>query len=294
MARGNNKMNIFLDDLDHVRFREMLADVVPRYEIDLWVYCLMRNHFHLVVRTRQPNPSLAIQQLNGPYAQWWNKRHRRIGHVLQGRFKAQLVEAQVYLLRLCRYVLLNPVRAGLCAHPAEWRWNSYQDLTGERSCEWLDVASLLQCLSPGSLQAARGPLLEYIEPETDTEMSDFIRGDRRIIGTQAYAAQFRRPARAASREVPRRERRAGTPALADILSDAVSRGEGLPGGIKRASSEGLYPATEIARCAGVSRATVQRILQDIHAGERTGGPVDPPAADRDLTPGPPGPEHQQT
>src|ERR1700736_3964419 len=125
MARGNNKMAIFLDDLDYERFQEMLAEVVARFGIDSWIFCVMPNHYHLVLRTRHANLSLAIRYLNGSYAQWWNRRHGHVGHVFQGRFKAQIVEASVYLVRLCRYVLLNPVRAGLCARPEDWRWSSF-------------------------------------------------------------------------------------------------------------------------------------------------------------------------
>ncbi len=124
MARGNNKMAIFLDDLDYAGFLDMLADVVKGFEIDSWVVSVMPNHYHLVFRTRRPNLSLAMARLNGRYAQRWNKRHAHVGHVFQGRFKAQIVEASVYLVRLCRYVLLNPVRAGLCAHPEGWPWSS--------------------------------------------------------------------------------------------------------------------------------------------------------------------------
>jgi putative transposase len=261
MARGNNKMPIFLDDLDHALFLDILRQVVRTSDIELWVFCIMGNHHHLVLRTRQPNLSRAMQRLHGRYAQWWNKRHARVGHILQGRFKAQVVEASVYLLRLCRYVLLNPVRAGLCAHPAEWRWSSYPMLTGAIASDWVDVDSLLKCLGSGEPESMRPQLVDYVAPETDPEMAAFIRGDCRVIGTKAFAAQFRRGARAAPREVPARDRRTGTASLADILADAVTRGEGLTGGIRRALAEGLYPVTDIARCAGVSRDKVQRMLQ---------------------------------
>ena len=131
MARGNNKMRIFLDDLDYARFLGILGSVVEEFELDSWVFCVMPNHSHLVFRTRQPNLSLAMRQLNGTYAQWWNKRHARVGHIYQGRFKAQVIEECTYLLRLCRYVLMNPVRANLVARPWEWRWSSYHALAGD-------------------------------------------------------------------------------------------------------------------------------------------------------------------
>lgn len=259
MARGNNKMAIFLDDLDHVRFLEILAEAVSEFEIDSWLYCLMPNHFHLVFRTRQPNLSSAVGHLNGTYARWWNKRHQHVGHVFQGRFKAQVVETSVYLVRLCRYVLLNPVRAGLCSHPADWPWNSYKVLAGNASSNCVDVESLLRQVDKENPEAIRARLLDYVEPGSDPEMAAFIRSDRRVIGTEAFAAQFRPLARAAPKEVPAREHRIGTPGVAEILAEAVRNGQGLPGGVQHAH-DARYSVSEIARCAGLSRNTVQRIV----------------------------------
>lgn len=257
MARGNNKMAIFLDDLDYTRFLEMLGDVVAEFEVDLWLYCDMPNHFHLVLRTRRPNLSLAMAHLNGRYAKWWNKRHSRIGHVFQGRFKAQVVETAVYLVRLCRYVLLNPVRAGLCSHPRDWPWSSYRRLVAGDS-SLVDVESLLRHVGD-DISSARERLIAYVHPETDAEMAALIRSDRRVIGTPAFEEQFREEARAASPEVPRTERRTGTPALVEILATAIREGDGLSGGVRRAVECGDYGFSEIARCAGLSETTVARM-----------------------------------
>jgi putative transposase len=292
MARGNNKMAIFLDALDYARFLEILGQVVADFEIDGWVHCVMPNHYHLVLRTRCANLSSAIGHLNGTYAQWWNRRHGHVGHVFQGRFKAQVVEASVYLLRLCRYVLLNPVRAGLTSHPGEWPWSSYHALTGRAPSSCVDVASLLRMLGDGVEGNLRARLLDYVDPAADPDMAAFIRGDRRIIGTDGFAAQFRGRARAASKEVPARERRLGTPSLTEILAQAVREGEGLPGGICRAHESAGYPLSDIARCAGVSLSTVARIVRaQRHGSHRPGTRPRPtpdltPEVDRDpdLTP----------
>lgn len=260
MARGNNKMTIFLDELDYARFLEILTDVVSKFEIDSWVFCVMHNHYHLVLRTRRANLSLAIRHLNGSYAQWWNKRHEHVGHVFQGRFKAQIVEASVCLLRLCRYVLLNPVRAGLCAHPEGWQWSSFKTLAGGTESPCVDIGSLLQSLDDKDGEIVRARLVDYINPAADPDIGTFIRGDRRVIGTEPFAAQFRRRAQAAPKEIPARDRRIGTPSLVAILADAVRQGEGLPNGIRRAHDSAGYPLAEIARCAGLSRGTVSRIV----------------------------------
>ena len=259
MARGNNKMAIFLDDLDYARFLDMLADVVAVFEIDSWVVCVMPNHYHLVLRTRRPNLSLAIRHLNGRYAQWWNKRHSHIGHVFQGRFKAQVVEARVYLVRLCRYVLLNPVRASLCSRPDGWLWSSFKNLVSGLPSAHVDVDSLLQLLDT-DVASVRARLVDYVNPGADPDMCAFIRSDRRVIGTPAFAERFRPEARAASPEVPAKERRVGTPDLAETLAAAVGDGEGLAGGVRRARESGGYSFADIARCAGVSEKTVARMV----------------------------------
>jgi putative transposase len=285
MARGNNKMPIFLDDLDRARFLEMLEAIVSTYEIDLWLFCLMENHYHLVFRTRRPNLSLAVGCLNGRYARWWNKRHHRVGHMFQGRFKAQIVEASVYLVRLCRYVLLNPVRAGLCSHPAQWPWSSYRMLAGTTSSGGVDVESLLRQVDGEDPEIARARLLDFVEPDADPEIGAFIRSDRRVIGTHAYAARFRAIARAAPKEVPARDRRVGTPGLVEILADAVRRGEGLPGGVRLAHAAS-YSVSDIAECAGLARGTVQRMVDGRSGGRRM--PGTPPRSNADLAPGQPG------
>lgn len=252
-------MAIFLDDLDYARFLEMLADVVVDFEIDSWLICVMPNHYHWVMRTRRPNLSRAMRQLNGRYAPWWNKRHGHIGHIVQGRFKAQIVEASVYLVRLVRYVLLNPVRAGLCSHPAEWPWSSFGNLVSGVPCPHVSVESMLSLVDT-DVERARARLVAYVNPESDPEITAFIRSDQRVIGTAAFAKQFRPQARTASKEVPARERRVGLPALVDILADAVRDGDGLAVGVRRAREVAGYSLRDIARCAGFSERTVAKMV----------------------------------
>jgi len=285
MARGNNRMPIFLDDLDHARFLDMLGNVVQDFEIDSWIYCLMRNHYHLLWRTRRPNLSEAVRQLNGDFARWWNTRHEHVGHVFQGRFKGQIVESGIYLLRVCRYVLMNPVRAGLCTHPGDWAWSSYKAIAHRRSIRAADEASLLTLLGGTDPEAMRTRLIQYLDGEIDEEMAMFFRTDRRVIGSDAFAAQFRRRARASPKEIPARDRRVGMPALVDILAEAVSRGRGLAFGVRRAHEEGEYSVVDIAKSAGLSRRTVARIIGERRrsAPDVTLTPADVPIAD--LAPG---------
>ena len=104
----------------------------------------MGNHYHLVIETPEPNLSRGLRRLHGTYTQWFNRRHQRVGHVLQGRFKSLLVEKERYLQELCRYVVLNPVRAGLVTEAGAWGWSSYRATVGVQAApDWLDVAAVL-------------------------------------------------------------------------------------------------------------------------------------------------------
>jgi putative transposase len=119
MARGNGRMTIFLDDYDHRQFIQLFRGIVDEFRLECWNYCLMPNHYHATVRPALPNISTAMQQLHSRYAQWWNRRHAKVGHVFQGRFKAQIVQRDGYALALSRYVALNPVRARLVERPEQ-------------------------------------------------------------------------------------------------------------------------------------------------------------------------------
>ena len=124
-SRGNARQSIFIDDVDRQVFLEVLGNVVEKYNWLCHAFCLLDNHYHILVETQDPNLSLGMRQLNGVYTQKVNIRHHRVGHLFQGRYKAILVEKSEYLLELCRYIVLNPVRAGMVREPKQWQWSSY-------------------------------------------------------------------------------------------------------------------------------------------------------------------------
>ena len=132
VSRGNGKMTIFLDDTDYRWFSYLLGDVLERFGVECWHYCLMPNHYHATLRPTAANLSEAVRHLNSRYAQWWNKRYKRVGHVFQGRFKDQVVQEEGYLLTLGRYIARNPVKAKLAANPEDWEWSSYSATAGLR------------------------------------------------------------------------------------------------------------------------------------------------------------------
>ena len=129
-SRGDARRPIFCDDKDRLLFLEVLASIVSRFHWLCHAYCLMNNHYHLIVETPEGNLSRGMRQLNGVYTQRFNRRHRKPGHVFQGRYKAIVVEKESYLLELCRYVVLNPVRAKAVETPEAWNWSSYRATAG--------------------------------------------------------------------------------------------------------------------------------------------------------------------
>jgi len=144
-ARGNERKAIVRDDADRARFVDTLAAMVDCYRVRCHAWVLMHNHYHLLLETPSPNLSEALRHLNGVYTQAFNRRHRRVGHLFQGRFNAIVVEKETYLLKLCRYVVLNPVRAGVVTDPGGYPWSSYRATAGLTAAPpWLTVDWLLE------------------------------------------------------------------------------------------------------------------------------------------------------
>jgi REP element-mobilizing transposase RayT len=129
-SRGNRRETIFFDDYDYAGFLRRLGQTVERFGWLCHSYCVLPNHYHLLVETPEPNLSRGMLVLNGAYARRFNTRYSQVGHVFQGPFSCELVHRDEHFLECCRYIALNPVRAGLCRHPGDWRWSSYRALAG--------------------------------------------------------------------------------------------------------------------------------------------------------------------
>jgi REP element-mobilizing transposase RayT len=125
-ARGNNKLPLYLDALDRNVFLQLVERSQEKYEWVVLEWCLMTNHFHLVLRVPRNGLSQGMSELNGSFARWSNKRHGRGDHLFGRRYTSNELTTDQYLLEACRYVVLNPVRAGVCSHPARWEWSSYR------------------------------------------------------------------------------------------------------------------------------------------------------------------------
>jgi REP element-mobilizing transposase RayT len=208
-ARGNERKAIVRDDTDRARFADTLAAMVNRYRVHCHAWVLMDNHYHLLVETPTPNLSLALRHLNGVYTQAFNRRHRRVGHLFQGRFKALVVEKERYLLDLCRYVVLNPVRAGVVREPGAYLWSSYRATAGLAAAPpWLMTDWLLEQF---------GRTRRTAQTKYQQFVAEGIRGAARpwdqvigqvYLGEEAFVRRVQRHAapRATDADIPRAQR----------------------------------------------------------------------------------------
>lgn len=153
-SRGNGRKNIYFEDSDFELFLEILNDVCDSYRCLVHSYCLMNNHYHLLLETPDANLSKIMRQLNGVFTQSMNRKHRHVGHLFQGRYKAILVDKDPYLIELSRYIVLNPVRAKIVDSPDEWLWSSWHNMVGRKpSPNWLATDALLNYFSHNRAQA---------------------------------------------------------------------------------------------------------------------------------------------
>jgi REP element-mobilizing transposase RayT len=262
-ARGNDRRPIFEDDDDCARFLIVLASTVARHRVLCHAYCLMGNHYHLLVQTPEANLSIAMRHLNGVYTQRFNRRHERCGHVLQGRFGAQLVDGEAYLREVSRYIVLNPVRAGLVGHPADWRWSSFRATAGREAIPgFLTVAWVLALGGSTMTRDAVRRYIKFVESGIG-EREDLVESFRArpLVGDEAFAEQVDHRCRQASpcSEFPRAHRFASRPPLARIFEDATSRAV-RNSRLANAIFDHGYAQKEVAEFLGLHYATVSRAL----------------------------------
>ena len=246
-SRGNGKMAIYLDDADRLEFLGLLATVAHEKQLVCYAYCLMGNHYHAVLATMDANLSNAMRQLNGEYASWWNDRHRHVGHVFQGRFNAQIIEDDMYLVTACAYDVLNPVRAHLVEQPGQWRWSSYRATAGlEAVPAFLSPRALWQRLGSDPTNRYR----EHVAGALGTKLSRDP-----ILGDPAFVKRFTPWRERASKEVPLRERlsRPSLPELFASAGDRPARNKAIA-----EARAAHYPATEIAKYLDVHERTIFR------------------------------------
>ena len=257
-SRGNRQENIYLDDVDRSGFLAVLGNVCDRFQWTLHAYCLMTNHYHLVLETVDANLSRGMRQLNGVYTQRFNRHHGCVGHVFQGRYKAILVQKDAYLLALSRYVVLNPVRAQLVDQPGDWSWSSYRAMIGlEPAPAWLTTDWVLSQFGHERTQAIR----VYIRFVWEGIGKPGPWGDVRhqvILGDERFIARFQdcKPPEALQ-EIPRMQRQQVGRSLAQYRQAYPQRDEAMA----RAYRSGSYTMKEIGHFFGVHYMTVSRAVR---------------------------------
>lgn len=262
-SRGNGRQDIYLDDEDRQNWLDLLGETCVRFNWICHAYCLMTNHYHIVIETVEGNLSHGMRQLNGVYTQRFNRRHDRVGHVFQGRYKAILVDKDSYLLELSRYVVLNPVRAGMVNDAADWYWSNYLATIGKTvPPEWLQVNGLLRQFGSDRCKAT----LRYI---------DFVRAGVGLasvwkdLQNQIYLgdANFVRTMQTQissttvdDQEIPKSQRRP----IAKPINHYVENYANAKAGILEAYKTGDYTMQQIANAFGIHYSTVSRVINPRH------------------------------
>ena len=262
-SRGDERRGIFLDDADRDAFLEVLSDVVGRFGWLCHAYCLMTNHYHLLIETPDANLSRGMRHLNGVYTQRFNRTHERVGHVMQGRFKSILVDKDNYLLELARYVVLNPVRAKMVRSVRDWKWSSYRATAGQVAPpQFLTVEWLLSQFSTNPAEAV-ALYRSFVQHGRDVEIWDELRGGI-LLGSDRFVQELtpRLHEIERQREIPRSQRLAARPSLNVMFAGVTSRTERNQK-IHEATRQHEYSLTQLQEYLGLHYSTISRIASRI-------------------------------
>ncbi len=183
MIRGNNKQEIFIDDQDRLFFLKILRECRDRNEFDLYAYCLMSNHVHMLIKTRELPLEHIFRRIGTRYAIWFNHKHNRVGHLLQDRYKSECVEDEQYFLTVFRYILQNPVKAGIKNRPEQYRWSSYNELLDDKD-------TITDVQTAVDIAGSREALVEYIQSANNDVVMEMTDYDGRISEKDALAMMF--------------------------------------------------------------------------------------------------------
>jgi len=253
ISRGNAKQVIFTGSADYEHFLELLEATSGRFGVRSHAYCLMPNHYHLLLQPETHPLSRMMHQLNAAYCHWFNRRHDRVGHVLQGRFKALLVDRDEYFLQVVRYIVLNPVEAGLVDSPGEWRWSSYRATAGLADApSFLTLDDVWRAFDADE-GTARRRFVAFVDAGLgqSTSSETFVSGSEAFRTNVAAALEPHRDVR----DFVRRERYAIRPTLESIFADSHDRVS-----CRRAMVEAYrrygYTLREIGRLLGRQPSTI--------------------------------------
>lgn len=209
-SRGNERKEIFLDDESRSRFLEILHEYHVRYRILIHSYVLMGNHYHLILETLQGTLLKIMHGINSSYTGYFNRRHKRSGHLFQGRYKGILVDKDAYLMQLSRYVHLNPVRARIVARPEQYKWSSYPGYIGkEKENSWVEYAWVLSKFGLDKMEA-RNKYRAYVEEGVTAELESPLKNiqGQAVLGDEEFVCEIKKMlnGKILSREIVERKR----------------------------------------------------------------------------------------
>lgn len=263
-SRGDGREAIYWSDDDRLAWLKVLAHTCERFRWRCHSWCQMDNHYHLVIETAEGNLARGMRQLNGVYTQYVNRTQKRVGHVFQGRYKAVLVQKESHLLELARYVVLNPVRAGLVADAGEWRWSAYGALIGRESAPpWLETGWLLSQFGHRRATAI-ARFIDFVRAGVGLpSIWDGLRGQI-YLGDEDFVRDTRAMMQVpieddkALAEVPRMQRRPPALPLSDFTTTYA---ENPKAGMAAAYATGDYTLQQVAQAFGVHYTTVSRAVR---------------------------------
>lgn len=261
-ARGNAREPIFFDDEDRQSFLTILGSVVNRFNWLCHAYCLMGNHYHLLIETPDGNLSRGMRQLNGVYTQKVNRRYSRVGHLFQGRFKSILVDKGSYLLELARYVVLNPVRAKLVKDPKDWEWSSYRATVGMTTTPKFLSTDWILSQFGSQREEAQAAYRHFVAEGIGKTIWGNLKGGV-ILGSNDFAAKVIPLLREKEplTEVPRAQRFATRPSLGELFAGIKESKSRRNGKIYEAYMQHGYTLSEIGRELGLHYSTVSKIVR---------------------------------
>ena len=263
-ARGNARMPVFENNADREDFIKLIEAATERFKWRCYAYCLMDNHYHLLVETVDGNLSIGMRHINGVYTQQFNRTHHRVGHLFQGRFKSILVDRDEYLLELCRYIVLNPLRAGMVERPEDYVWSSYRATAGvSRTPDFLAVDWILSQFAPRK-DDARKRYIHFVLAGVGGKQIWAELKSQCILGRERFLEEIEPALKDKSllKEIPRCRRFISRPSL-DVLLSAHATGDKKKRDeeFRKAHFEYGYFFSEIGRHTGLHYATISKIVR---------------------------------
>ncbi len=261
-SRGNAQGRIYLKAEDRINFLSILSDTTERYNWLCHAYCLMDNHYHLLIETLDFTLSRGMRHLNGVYTQSFNRRHKRVGHVFQGRYKAILVQKEAYLMELCRYIVLNPVRANAVKRPEAWKWSSYKaTVSGRQVPDCLTTDWILGQFAINK-KSARKYYRRFVEGGIADPLSPWQKLKGQIyFGSEEFINSIQKSNQETENvsEVPKGQRYASRISLEDLFKDVANKKERNAKVIEAYIQLG-YKMKEIADYLSIHYTTVSKII----------------------------------